>query len=562
MQTFRMYRRVGWVMATLLVGGAVQAQYTGNNQTNIINGAISNWPGNYYVGSNYYQNVLIITNAGVLSNRYGYIGYLTGGSNNAAIVTGTGSVWTNDHDLYVGSSSAGNTLTITDGGTVFSIDAYIGYLSGGSNNAVTVNGTGSTLHSLAGTFYVGAVGVSNTLMIMNGGKVFASEGVIGNSGSNNALTITGTGSVWSSSSLALGDQSSVGNTLTITNGGTALTGNAYIGVLRGTNNSVTINGSGSTWNNSNILYVGYGFSSSSNRLTISNGGTATATNVIVGYDSTSTGSWITISGGNLFVTNSSGAGTLDARRGTVTLNSGSITADNLVLTNGASSVFTFNGGMLQTAGSTVNNGMAFTVGNGTQSATYVMRGGSHTFANGLSIASHGALIGTGYVNNATVNNGGALSPGFSPGTQIFSNLTLNAGAIISNEVFSLASHDLIVATNLTVNGTMTWNLTLTGTALAYTNSMTMLDVGNYIDGTTTDWLSLGGTNLLHEGDSFVMPSTDGSNNFFRISYVGGTGNDVVLTVIPEPANALLLIFASTAYYLRRRIHRKTGRWHV
>lgn len=110
-------------------------------------------------------------------------------------------------------------------------------------------------------------------------------------------------------------------------------------------------------------------------------------------------------------------------------------------------------------------------------------------------------------------------------------------------------------TNLTVNGMVPWEFTLTGTALPSTNNITLFEVQNYLGAITNDWLSLGGTNLLHEGDSFVAQSTDGSNNFFRISYLGGDGNDVTLTAIPESASVALVFLLGGVILGWRRLRR-------
>src|SRR5436853_5245990 len=78
----------------ILASSHLEAQFTGNNQTNIISGVTSNWPGNYYVGSNYVFDALLIQNSGVLSNSgNSFIGFALGASNNTAVVSGGGSVW-------------------------------------------------------------------------------------------------------------------------------------------------------------------------------------------------------------------------------------------------------------------------------------------------------------------------------------------------------------------------------------------------------------------------------------------------------------------------------------
>src|ERR1043166_2105115 len=131
----------------LTVPAHAQYDYSLNYQTNTINVA-SNWVDNvnfrYIVGSNTYLNALVIQNSGGLTNNNGYIGFETGGSNNVAVVTGTGSVWSNLFDLYVGYAGAGNQLVVSNGGAVFNGSVgFLGRLSFSSGNAAVVTGTGS-----------------------------------------------------------------------------------------------------------------------------------------------------------------------------------------------------------------------------------------------------------------------------------------------------------------------------------------------------------------------------------------------------------------------------------
>src|SRR6266850_369487 len=78
-------------------GDSARAQFTASIKTNTINGVVSNWVGNgtYVVGSNTFKDVLQIINTGVLSNGTGSVGYEVSGSNNLAIINGTGSIWKN-----------------------------------------------------------------------------------------------------------------------------------------------------------------------------------------------------------------------------------------------------------------------------------------------------------------------------------------------------------------------------------------------------------------------------------------------------------------------------------
>jgi hypothetical protein len=111
-----------------------------------------------------------------------------------------------------------------------------------------------------------------------------------------------------------------------------------------------------------------------------------------------------MTGGNLIVNNNSGLAVVGVSSGTFTLNGGTITTDNLRLTNSTGS-FVFNGGTLNTKSTVVANGSPFVVGDGTNSATLRMLGGTHSFAAGLTISSNATLTGCGTIIGTIVNHG-------------------------------------------------------------------------------------------------------------------------------------------------------------
>ena len=67
----------------------------------------------------------------------------------------------------------------------------------------------------------------------------------------------------------------------------------------------------------------------------------------------------------------------------------------------------------------------------------------------------------------------------------------------------------------------------------------------------TGQLTYGGT-LLTEGKEFTATSGP-FTQLFAITYLGGDGNDIALTAIPEPTAALLFL-AGCGLTLRRRRH--------
>ena len=128
-------------IAVAVIGLAASRSAAETGVTNIINGVTNNVAGDYYVGNTEPFNGLIVTNAGQLSvSGNGFMGYTAAASNNTVLVTGSGSVWNNYDNLYVGNSGSGNSLTITNNAVVDNFYGYIGYNSSASNNTVLVSG--------------------------------------------------------------------------------------------------------------------------------------------------------------------------------------------------------------------------------------------------------------------------------------------------------------------------------------------------------------------------------------------------------------------------------------
>jgi T5SS/PEP-CTERM-associated repeat protein len=294
------------IVLSLALTSVAQAQFTANSQTITINGVSSNWAGfaDYIVGSNTFGDVLLIENGGVLSNFDGVIGDLSGASNNTAIVTGSGSGWTNYQGLVVGSQGAGNSLIISNGGRVTTpfADVAVGFgAAGSSNNTVTVTGTGSMLSNNF-NLYVGYRGKNSRMTISDGGVVRDSTGWIGtgvSSSSNSAVTVTDLGSVWINGLMVVGDIST-GNQITITNGGEVRCANIIMGNAASSGNNVgTVTGASSVWNIGPAPGLGnleVGLGGRSNRLIIADGAAVHSTHGVLGGTSKSNVVTVTDSG--------------------------------------------------------------------------------------------------------------------------------------------------------------------------------------------------------------------------------------------------------------------------
>jgi T5SS/PEP-CTERM-associated repeat protein len=256
---------------------------------------------------NVLSGIQFIVNPGItLTTDKIVIGNASSGNN--VLVSGSGvkiySPGTVESTFHLGYFGSNNTVTISNGGQVImdapgpgGHDALIGFYTGSNNNQMIVTGVGS-LFSNDATFYIGRLGNNNSLLIENGGQVDSYNARIGGgctatecnplnttNPSSNSATVTGAGSVWNiSGKLRLGGgqtTSSNSNILTISNGGVVNlipANNAYSGMWIGydnssNDNSLLITGRGSSLNApSEIITVG----GSGNSITLSDYGSLKA----------------------------------------------------------------------------------------------------------------------------------------------------------------------------------------------------------------------------------------------------------------------------------------------
>jgi T5SS/PEP-CTERM-associated repeat protein len=416
--------------------------------------------GSLFVGSNGVANRLVVSNGAFVDNNAGNLGNRVDSSNNFALVTGGGSMWSNRLDLRVGTGGSGNQLLVSNGGWVVSRSGFVGNNVTSSNNFALVTGSGS-VWSNALNLTVGFSGVNNRLVIEAGGVAHCDIGKVGDFGSatDNEALVTGSGSRWNvQTDLTIGRLLG-GNRLIVSNGAAVWSGNGLIGnISTALNNQVLVTGAGSVWSNQNDLMVGdFG---PGNRLVVTNGGTVSASNLFIGFTSFSTNNRVTVDGGTLRVTNATGTGVLDVRRGTNVLNTGLIEADRLLVTN-TSGRFVFNGGTLAVGKITIAN--SFDMGDGVTPATLNLTGDdTHSFPSTLAVRSSATLRGNGTILvTVFVQLGGTLSPGTGPGA--IGRLTSSGSASLGGTSIMEIGKTGSVLTNdqLQVAGTLTYLRALT-----------------------------------------------------------------------------------------------------
>ncbi len=267
-------------------GGQVLGYYAYFGRFSSDNSALVTGPGsgfsvNCYIYTGYQgnNNSFTVANGATVSDKFCYISYVAGSSNNAVLVAGTNSSWQNSDSVFVGFDGVNGSLTISNGATMstggafaVSHDGALGCDSTSSNNFALVTGGGSVLNC-ADNVYVGLNGPGNSLVISNGGQVINNTGYVGsNPGSDgNSTLVVGAHSVWANSSDMYVGYFTAGNSLVISSGGRVINDYGFVGEVAGSdNNSVLVTGAGSVWTNYDDVYVGD--SGTGNSLVVSNGG--------------------------------------------------------------------------------------------------------------------------------------------------------------------------------------------------------------------------------------------------------------------------------------------------
>ena len=169
------------------------------------------------------SNTFNIVNGGGVTNDNGYVA----GSNNTVSVSGTGSSWQNNGDLYIGFASSTNGLEILSGGEVTTtVSGYIGNMNG-TGNYVLVSGSYS-VWNVGGNLNVGNGGTNNSMVVANGGQVGVDVDLL--LGANNRVEVYADSLV------------SVGRDMTVSSN-TALRGDGQI-VFTGNDTVLSFDGAG------------------------------------------------------------------------------------------------------------------------------------------------------------------------------------------------------------------------------------------------------------------------------------------------------------------------------
>lgn len=428
----------------------------------------------------------------------------------------------------------GITLTLSGSGST-----RISGVIAGSPGTVAINNTGVVELSGANTFS-GSVSIAQGAVLVSG---------IANTGTAQPLGVSSTalvlgGSATSGELYLMQSQSgSTNRAVAIGAGGGVLfvdsgASNTFSGLISGSGR-LTKDGPGLlTLSRVNNTYAG-GTTIAGGVLQLGN------TNTLANQDLAVSGGTLDLAGRKQTVKALSGSGVIGnskvgtSNSATLTVSNGGTFSGTIQNGVGAGSALVFlqlTGGTLTLTGTDTYSG-ATTVGPGK-----LVVNGSLT-SSFVSIQSGGILGGTGSLTSATVNTGGHLAPGNSAGMlQLSGNLELFAGALMDYELDSPGTSDEVSMPTglLKLHGQQFSDFSFTPLTGFSGGTFTLVDAGS-ITGSL-------GANL------------SGTINGLSAT-LSVQGNDLVLTVVPEPGTLVLLAigaFGLLAYMWRRHRPRLTA----
>ena len=380
--------------------------------TNVIDGVATNIPGLFILGDSGPYNVLIVTNAGLLTTERTTVGNTNEAHSNTAIVTGIGSLWRHSDALWLGLHSASNRLLVLNGGDISTESVIgIGTYATAIGNLLHISGAGSAV--TGASLYLGTYGAQNEFLMEAGS--FAQLGTVilnseGNAaGGQQSLRLRGS-NTWLAVTNFLQIGNSPSNTVYVGEGARLTSRSTTIGqgaASRG--NRVEISGTGTLWLNSFDTTIGAS-GSSNNAVTVADAAEARPLRVFLGQ-STSENVFNVAAGGSLDAGQVTVGDQMRAWRnylrvtgpGTTLSNSGGLTIGNYGVGNG---FVLSNGAFAQTRSAGI--GMQYTSSN-----NYALATGTGTVwaANQLIVGSAGRYNRLEVADGAQVFAGSLLSGG-------------------------------------------------------------------------------------------------------------------------------------------------------
>ncbi|WP_280940223.1 autotransporter-associated beta strand repeat-containing protein [Aureimonas altamirensis] len=341
---------------------------------------------------------LTVSDGALLSTTGGATIAYQNGSSGTATVTGTGTHWNlGSSYIYIGNYGTGE-MTVSGGARVTAGSALVGYEAEGDEayGALTVTGAGSTFDIGDGYLEVGYHN-SGSVTVSAGGRLVSGDSYIGLYGGHygpysGSVTVTGPGSNWTAGEIYLGyEYDGSTGTLTVADGALVTATGAYLGYYDASQGEITVTGAGSTLDlQGGDLFAGY---YGNGIVTVSGGGTILSGSVYLGNNTNMSGI-ATVTGANSswnLGTNGLLLGEYESN-GTLTVSSGGAVIAGQVAKAGdaGTATVTLDGGTLRASKSEADFLSGFAAGD-----IVLAAGGGRLDSNGFDIGVSSVLDGVG-----------------------------------------------------------------------------------------------------------------------------------------------------------------------
>ncbi|WP_306604342.1 autotransporter-associated beta strand repeat-containing protein [Azonexus sp.] len=502
--------------------------------SNLGTGAVTLTKGLKITGSDVSISNAFTLNGGIISNA----NTVTLGG----IISGSGAMEKVDigNLQLTGANTYTGTITVSAGTLTGLTTSLVGDIT---NNAAVVfnqNTTGTYAAAISGT---GAVTKSGSgAVTFSGANTYTGATTI----SAGTLSLSGTAAIADTSAVTVASgatMSLIGGNETIGSlAGAGAVSLSYRLIAGGDNSSTTFSGAISSTNTSGITKSGTG------TLTLTGTNTYTgATTVSAGELRLVNGSGTVIadssavtvaSGATLKVYNDETLGSI-AGAGSLNVNNGILTVggDNTSTTFSGVISNTITGNLVKTgSGTWTLSGTNTYTGTTTVSAGSLLVNGTNSGTGSFSVGAAGTLGGTGSIaGSVALSSGATLSAGSVTAADDLATgaLTLVAGSVLSAQIGGTSAgteYDQINVTGSVDLTGATLDLSLVNSFSPGGGTFTLIanDASDAIVG-TFDTVKIGGSTVTVTNGQFVH-----SGQVYQISYNGGTGNDLVLTVNVTP----------------------------
>lgn len=410
-------------------GNAVVGSYGGNSTAIFESSSWSN-ANSLIIGMHGNDTHLLVHGNSRLYSSNAVIGSSDVADRNRVQIVGKGSAWRVLNDLNVGSWGDSNELAVTDGALVSARSLNVGgffvpippAIFPGDANTLFVQGT-NTVVNVASNITLGYEGSGNRIEVRGGAQLTSSSVEVATRArsTDNSILISDPGTRWGTTNTLLLGSNGYRSSLVVSNGGRLTTGSTILGdggfqvVVGGgicTNrfgfNSVVVAGTGTVWEVGRQLIIGR--NSTSNYVTVSDGATLRAHEIMAGFFGTAClpqeyENEFLLDGGHLVVSNRVFVGP----RGKFRMLGGRADVENFWVETGPPGRRALVlGGTLRPRSMYASAPAQIEIGDGIRRATLELLGGSYFSSGRIIVAPNSVIAGRGSINATNAGKYGTL----------------------------------------------------------------------------------------------------------------------------------------------------------